>query len=165
MFGQVRLLSVAALVAFAALSGCKKDAPAAEPSAPKAAAPAKGSHFTVALTASPTRAQEPIALQLSLKAADGFHVNADYPAHFKPDAVEGVAFEHARYDLKDVATKIPCQANAEDACELSAQVPARAEQPGKKKISGTFAFSVCNPEQCLIEKQPVSVEVDVLAAH
>src|SRR5262245_60485654 len=66
---------------------------------------------------------------LELSAARGFHVNPDYPLNFRGAGaqVERSAFvvEHTR---------------------AYAQIP---------RTAGVFAFSVCDPERCLIEKVPV----------
>jgi len=40
-------------------------------------------------------------------------------------------------------------------------VPFTPSQKGKATVSGTFSFSVCTEDKCLIEKRPLSVTVDV----
>jgi len=40
-------------------------------------------------------------------------------------------------------------------------VPFTPQQPGERVISGTFKFSVCTDEQCLIKKHDLGVAVKV----
>jgi hypothetical protein len=95
---------------------------------------------------------------IRLEAKDGFHVNADYPLSFRPDGSSpGITFEGERIDLAKKAERTPCPTAPQDACTVRARIPFRAAGPGR--AAGIFAFSVCTPEQCLIEKVPVSAQV------
>ena len=36
-----------------------------------------------------------------------------------------------------------------------------SREEGSARVAGLLAFSVCNPETCLIEKEPIAVDIDV----
>lgn len=92
-----------------------------------------------------------------LTARPGYHVNPDYPLSFQPDPADGGArFAHGRYALKESVEKTACAEAASDTCAVRAKVPFVAGSAGQHVVSGIFAFSVCSPERCLIEKVPVS---------
>ncbi len=156
MLRQVRQLSCLAALLLA--GGCKRDA------APEAPAPAQGGKpYTVtASIAGPLARGATGALLAQVTASDGFHVNPDYPLSFRPEgSTEGVAFDRARFELKDGAKTIPCAKEPKDACALSAEVPFTASAMGKARAAGVLSFSVCDPNQCLIEKVPVAAELTV----
>ena len=146
----------ALVLALVAISACKQE-PAAAP------ASAKDRHFTVSFTGTSATVGDAARLSLRLVAADGFHVNADYPVNFVPDQSTAVTFDAARVPLKDSAAKTACAGSAEDTCALDATLSPKAVTAGTHRVSGVFAFSVCSADQCLIEKEPVSVELVVSA--
>jgi hypothetical protein len=91
----------------------------------------------------------------SIKTRDGFHINAEYPMSFQPAGGDGgVSFEKTRYELKENVEMTACAGAAAESCELKAKIPFRVVGTGvgAQKVAGVLAFSVCNPEQCLIEK-------------
>jgi len=96
------------------------------------------------------------AIELHLTARAGYHVNLDYPAAFVPSAEGTVRFESARVPLKPSSTA-PCQGKAGEVCSASFVLPYSPPAAGPVRVAGTFAFSVCTAERCLIEKVPVSV--------
>ncbi|MDP1916582.1 MAG: hypothetical protein Q8L14_10065 [Myxococcales bacterium] len=144
----------ALVVALVVVSACKQERA-------EAPAPAQEKHFTVSFTGQPAAVGEAARLSLRLVATDGFHVNADYPVNFVPDENEAVVFGAARVPLKDTTAKTPCARSAEDTCALDATLSPKAVAAGTHRVSGVFAFSVCSADQCLIEKEPVSLELVV----
>lgn len=155
MLGTVALVIVA----------CTRQEAAPPPAraAPPAAAPKeKAVAYDVALQVSVApKGEDPGEVTASIKARDGFHINADYPMNFQPAGGDaGVSFEKARYELKENVEKAGCAGAAEEICELKAKIPFRAAGAGARKVAGVLAFSVCNPEQCLIEKVQVAADVE-----
>lgn len=151
-------MKAALALALVAISACKQ-----QPAAAPAPAPAKDRHFTVSFTGTPATVGDAARLSLRLVATEGFHVNADYPVNFVPDQSTAVTFDAARVPLKDSAAKTPCPGSAEDTCALDAILSPKAVTAGTHRVSGVFAFSVCSADQCLIEKEPVSLELVVSA--
>jgi hypothetical protein len=88
-----------------------------------------------------------------------YHVNADYPQAFTPDVVEGLRFKDQRIALSESAEKTPCPDSPKDVCETRARVPFTADKAAT--LSGLLAFSICEPERCLIEKVRLAVSVPV----
>lgn len=160
MHGQVRKLILVAAMAAAAFGCTKKDAE------PEAGATAK-QHPRGGANAFSVEASAPAEvavgdkgeLVVTVTAKSTFHVNAEYPHNFRPDESPALKYESKRYALADIAEKTPCEATPEDTCVMKARIPFTAEAAGTHKASGVVAFSVCDPEVCLIEKVPVFAEV------
>lgn len=162
------------MLAALAASACTKDKPAEVPP-PAAAAPATApapekkaapgsreqqAEYVVELLAPEAAAAgAERAVVVHVVAGEGFHVNADYPMAFTPDEVDGLHFKDKKIPLADSAEKTPCQAEAKDTCEARAKVPFTADKAAK--LSGLVAFSICQPEQCLIKKVSLAVDVPV----
>jgi hypothetical protein len=86
-----------------------------------------------------------------LEARGGYHCNDEYPHKFKLAAApEGVTYP------EPIAKNIEL---GEKKSVLS--IPFTPTTAGKKQISGTFYFSVCNDKTCKIEKKKLALEVDV----
>jgi hypothetical protein len=98
---------------------------------------------------------------VSLSARPGFHVNADYPVRFTPAEGSAVTFAAPSMNLKESLTYVPCAEHPEESCSASTALSFTAGAAGPATVAGTLAFSVCNPEQCLIEKQPLALAVTV----
>ena len=156
MLGQVRQLSLVLALALG-LVACKRNE---SPPAGGGARPADA--FEVGLSAPASAAVgEKAEAMVSLTARKGFHVNAEYPHSFRPgESSAGIHFDATRYDLKDSSERTPCQGAPEETCALRARVPFQATAKGAQRVAGVLAFSVCNPEICLIEKVPLSASVE-----
>jgi hypothetical protein len=94
-----------------------------------------------------------------VRARGRYHVNREYPMSFRPDATASATFEGERVALGDGATLTPCADHPGDGCSVSAPLRFTARSAGEARLAGTVAFSVCNPERCLIEKVPLSATV------
>jgi hypothetical protein len=88
-----------------------------------------------------------------------YHVNRDYPMSFRRDASSTASLGGDRVALGDGADRTPCADHPEETCTVSSPLPFTAPQSGEARLAGTVAFSVCNPDRCLIEKVPLSVLV------
>lgn len=86
-----------------------------------------------------TTARDGEQVRVDVRTADGFHLNEEYPVSFAPE-------DGGRLPLKDAAKLAACDGHAEEKCALSVGLPNQA---------GTFAFSVCSKDACLIEKVPI----------
>jgi hypothetical protein len=146
-------MRTASTIALLLLAGCKSEGPAAPLQKP----------FEVAgLVQGPVQVGDGGVLELKLVAREGYKVNSEYPVNFKPQgSSDSLSFESQRFDFKDAAEAKACASSPKDVCELRAKVPFAAKAEGPARVAGVLAFSVCNPDACLIEKLPVSVEVEV----
>lgn len=160
---------VLSLLALSLAAACTKDQapppkPATTPTA--AAAPAQpagpsadAAEYAVTLSPPTTvKAGTEAAASFAITAKGTFHVNPDYPLAFTPDGAQNVRFAGDKVKLA-FGDKTPCAAKAEDACQVAVPLAFIAEQAGPAKVSGTLAFSVCDPERCLIQKVPLAVAV------
>ena len=91
-------------------------------------------------------------MQIVLDAKAPFKVNQEYPYSFALNEAPGVKFASMKV--------------AEDAVKLEQKratmsVPFTPSEAGARTISGTFKFSVCTDEQCLIKKQELALSVTV----
>lgn len=107
------------------------------------------------------RAGVPATVTLTLVVRNGFHMNADYPTSFKVTEGGSVTYPRARTDQDTGLTVQACADNRDVNCGARAAVPYIAPAAGTHTVSGLFAFSVCNDEQCLIEKVTLAVPVTV----
>ena len=121
---------------------------------------AEGEAFQVSLEPpAAARAGEVAAARIVIAARGPYHVNRDYPTSFRPAAGSTATFTSARVALGEGATRTACTAFPGETCVLSLPLPFTAAAKGETRIEGVVAFSVCNPDRCLIEKVPVSLGV------
>jgi hypothetical protein len=95
------------------------------------------------------RADAPSTASAVLVPKGPFKCNLEYPSRFVPEDASGVTYS------KDT----PTLQVAADHCELA--VGFSAANSGPARLTGTFKFSVCTPERCLVRKQPLTLEVRV----
>jgi hypothetical protein len=129
----------------------------------KSEAPSPAAPFTVGasvpLAVAPGAAG---ALVTEVRAGAGYHVNADFPMSFVPQgSSDGVRFVASRFELRSGLEETPCADEPAEACTAKAAIPFTTAAPGPQRVAGVLSFSVCNPEQCLIEKQLVQVDIAV----
>lgn len=87
---------------------------------------------------------------ITLDAKAPFHINEKYPYKFKLKDSPGLKLASATVG-KDAA-KLEKQ-------RMTMTVGFVPEAPGKHRLSGVLAFSVCTDDKCLIEKRDLSLEV------
>jgi len=173
---------LALLGCLCALSACKNQPPpAAEASAePAPPAPAAASAAAAPATAEPAAApvaaaaaaaskysEAPFDVEIQAKGAYAsgqagtaeivvtakppFHANDKYPYKFKLNETPGVKYANLVVD-KD-AVKV-------EKTRATVSVPLTPEKAGKHTVSGKLFFSVCNDDQCLVEKRDLALEID-----
>lgn len=143
-----------------ALFGCSDAAhapPTTTPEPPKPAVSAgpevKAKAFTAKLVGGDAHAGSEDAVELSVVPAAGYHINEEYPYKFKLDApAKDVTYP------KDVVTDVTRSAQL-----ATMKIPFTASAPGTVRVSGTCSISVCNADQCVIEKVPMAADVTVAA--
>jgi hypothetical protein len=149
-------LSVAGTLAHAACSPA-----AAAPLPAPAGASAQGDTYEVALV--PPAAAKPGAgatARVVVKAKGPYHVNRDYPMAFRPDAAAStVTFAGEKVPLGQGAERTACKDFPAESCAVSVPLAFTPKAAGEAKLVGVVAFSVCNPDRCLIEKVPVAASV------
>jgi hypothetical protein len=113
-----------------------------------------GEGFSVHMQAAPgTVAGKPSSAEVVLKAQAPFHCNDKYPYKLALDPTPGVSYPEQT--VRNIAI-------GEQSSTLA--VPFTASAPGKHTLSGQLSFSVCTDDKCLVEKQKVSVTIDVKGA-
>ncbi len=137
----------------------KKPGPAVAP-APKAeerkvktvrGSSASGTGFAVSIQAkSPVRSGESSTATVVLSSKDPFKCNDKYPYKMALSAPSGVSFASQTVRGASIGKKT-----------TTLGIPFTAGPKGKGTIAGTFSFSVCTDDKCLIEKRPLSVTIDV----
>ena len=177
--GLLAAVGSMALLGCSAPSGGSQAAPAAPGAAlafpPTAPAPAptgspapagnpgpraEGEAYEVALEAPAAAAVGRVTVARVVVTARGpYHVNRDYPMAFRPDASTRPAFAADRVPLGAGAARTACKDFPGEDCSVSAPLEFTAAPGGETRLSGTVAFSVCNPDRCLIEKVPLSATV------
>lgn len=140
----------------AAKAAAPADATAAgEPAAPPGELKSQVSEDSFDLKIEPTgsyAAGKEGQVQIVLDAKAPFHVNKEYPYSFALNDSPGLKF--ASMKVQKDAVKLETQ-------RATMTVPFTPSKGGAHTISGTFKFSVCTDEQCLIKKQELALSVDV----
>jgi hypothetical protein len=136
--------------------------PSGAPSAAAAEAPAAvvtsekitGDAFSVWMqSAGKYRAGQEGAVEVVVVPKGDYHCNDQYPFKFKVNAApSGVTYPQPVV-RKEALSLSPNRA--------SMRVPFVAASPGRATIGGTYYFSVCNAQQCVVENRAVSVTVTV----
>ncbi len=104
-------------------------------------------------SASKLQKGKPGSIQLVLEAVAPFHCNDKYPYKFTPSPTPGVSYPGAVIKNMTVGEQ-----------RSTMNIPFTAGDAGEKQLSGEFAFSVCTDDKCLIEKQKLSITVNVADA-
>ena len=153
-----------------AVAACTKDpAPVAvAPTSPTAKnqlpvvgkAPVTDDYSVALVPRAPYEAGKEGTAVILVTANGSYHVNPEYPMVFKAQGQEGVRFAEEHFKLT-WGPKTPCAAKAEDACAVEVPITLTPEKAGTATVAGLVAFSVCNPEHCLIEKVPLTLAIDV----
>jgi hypothetical protein len=147
------------LIAALVLSSCKSNS---DPAVAAPASRAEGAAWQVELSQSGDLvAGSAGAVQVSIGARPGFHVNPDYPVKFTPSDESTVTFASKAIALGEALKREPCEGHPDEACRASGLVSFTTGNAPSAVVAGTLAFSVCSAEQCLIEKQPLRVSVPV----
>jgi len=90
---------------------------------------------------------------VSLEARNGYHVNQEYPIELRLQAPAGVDLAKARLARAD--------ASAFDEARAVFPVVFTPREAGRKEITGELRFSVCDAQNCLLERRPVNFTVEV----
>lgn len=129
------------------------DSPGASPTgAAPAASQLSEANFDLSLApVGPFKAGEPGRVDVVLVAKQPFKCNDQYPYKFKPAEVAGVKF----------AAPVFKEGVSLEKHKAVLPVSFTPEGSGEKRIAGTFSFSVCTEERCLIEKRDLSLPIQV----
>jgi hypothetical protein len=98
---------------------------------------------------------------LTLAARGDFHINDDYPYKFKADDAPGVEFLGTGDAGKNVFSKVGKNWTKTGEKTGAMTVTFKPSDGGSKVIAGVFKFSVCSPQNCELEQQPVKASVTV----
>jgi hypothetical protein len=156
-----RVFVVAAGLALALVTACKKDDAPSPPAVPATGIEAPvvaASEFheatfdLVMRPAAPLTAGKPGVLEIQLVPKGGFHTNETYPYKFKA---------HESPGLKYGAPVTTRDAVALEATRATMKVDVVPESAGAKTASGVFSFSVCSADRCLVEKRTLETQLAV----
>jgi serine/threonine-protein kinase len=100
----------------------------------------------------PYGAGKPGEAVLELEPKSGYHTNDQYPYKLKLTPCSGLRYPNLT--IRDEAIKL-------EKMKGSVAVPFIPESAGSKILAGTFAFSVCSEERCLVEKRDLSLKIEV----
>jgi hypothetical protein len=93
------------------------------------------------------------SVKVVLNAKAPFHCNDKYPYKFTPTANPSLTFSEAVARGMNIAPT-----------EATMDVSFTPTQAGALTVSGELSFSVCTDDRCLVEKQALSVVVNVKGA-
>lgn len=129
--------------------------PGKGPEAPTKA-PAGGANYEIATTpqAAPFKVASEGRVDLRLTGRNGYHVNQEYPIELTLQPPAGVKLAKAKLVRAD--------ASAFEEAQAVFPIALTPEAAGRKALRGTLNFSVCNPQNCLLERQDVAVEFEAV---
>jgi hypothetical protein len=128
------------------------EAPASE-EAPVAAASVDGNFAITAVPQGAAAVGTAGRAEVTLEGRNGYHVNAEYPIQLTMQQPAGVELAKATLVREDAST-------FEEARAVF-PVVFTPRAAGRKEFTGELSFSVCNPQNCLMERRPVTFAVDV----
>jgi hypothetical protein len=140
--------SVAAAVPAAAPAAAD---PAAPPAAPAASKYSEAPFDVVIQPKGAYASGQAGAAEIVITAKPPFHANDKYPYKFKLNEAPGLKFANLVVD-KD-AVKV-------EKTRATLTVALTPESAGKHTVSGKLFFSVCNDDQCLVEKRDLALDID-----
>jgi hypothetical protein len=91
-------------------------------------------------------------LLVEVDAKGGYHCNDKYPYKFKVADSPGVQFAGPVFS-KDAVTL--------ETAKATMKVDLTPQTKGPKTVGGTFSFSLCSAERCLVEKRDLSLDIAV----
>lgn len=91
--------------------------------------------------------------EVTLEGRNGYHVNQEYPIQLTLRPPAGVEVAKTTLAREDASTFEEARA------VFPVALTPRAA--GRHEVAGELSFSVCNPQNCLMERRPVSIAVDV----
>lgn len=164
-------------LALAVSAGCGKNdanaAPTEKPTEAPAAATAKGDSWSAEAKVTHDAKKNVWTLEIFMRAADGYHVNTEYPYRFAPPAKEEdrtVNFDGITKDKKDFVkddTKLfqleNCKPNDKGVQECSQLhftatfKPKEGVAVEKANAEGVLKFGVCSADKCKMDKAKLSV--------
>jgi hypothetical protein len=158
--GGLCLVLLSALT-FAAATGCNKSeaAPArrstAESAVVAAGPKAETENYVAEIRAGGSyKAGAEGTVEIVLTTKGVYHTNAQYPYRFKAadPAPDGVTYPKPVLQRAD---------GSFDEKKGTFKLPFTASKPGKYTIGGTFSLSVCSEANCIMDKVPLEVSIDV----
>jgi hypothetical protein len=162
-----RSLRVVTLLALGFALACNRSEAAppqpagtAEPAEPTQAQPAKprveAEHYIAAMTlVGECKAGKECHVEVSLEAKGNYKINDQYPSKFTAPKTPTPGITYPKPLLKKEDGKW------DDKKKGSFRVPFIAASAGKAKVAGVLSLSVCSDANCLMEKQPLELDVDV----
>jgi len=126
----------------------------AEPSAAPAAGASKYSEAPFDVVIQPKGAYtsgQAGEAEIVISAKPPFHANDKYPYKFKLNESTGLKF--ANMVVEKDAVKV-------EKTRATLPVAFTPEGAGKHTVSGKLFFSVCNDDQCLVEKRDLTLDID-----
>lgn len=132
----------------------KKGPPPADPLPNGARGPSvTGEGFEAFMAVPEVAAGKSATARVVLDAVAPFHCNDKYPYKFTIEPTPGVTYPSTTLKDMQIGERRSTMA-----------VPFTVNEPGKKTLTGELSFSVCTDDKCLIEKQKLTVTVDVEGA-
>jgi hypothetical protein len=125
-----------------------------------AAAHLTGNHYALDVASPGCKAGDACVVTLRLNVGGEYHVNKEYPYKFVAKADPAIDF----LGTGDANTFSRAKGDFKEEGEKTATMTVRfkAKSAGPANVSGTFRMSVCSAANCQLERQPVSLTVDVM---
>jgi hypothetical protein len=127
----------------------------------EAAQLAKGPHHSIDANAVTCNAGQVCTVTITLSAAEGYHINKDYPAKLKLDELTGVEFQGSDAAGKNVFSKAAGDYTVNNERLATLTVKIKVAKAGNVTITGNFKFCVCSDKECVPDSAQLKVPVTV----
>jgi len=114
---------------------------------------------TLTIAKAAGKAGSELVSNISVKPANEFHVNTEFPVKLTLEPTDGLTFAKSEYTAGGMNKAV---GDASEFTEkgLDFAVKATAAKPGIYELKGTFKFAVCKDIQCFPKKQPITITID-----
>lgn len=119
----------------------------------------EGQNFSLDVASTGCKAGADCTMTVKLTAASEYHVNKEYPYKLIANATPGLTF----LGKKEPTTFSKESGDFAEEGEKSGTMTVRFKPAaaGDTKIAGIYRMSVCSPDQCQIEIQPITLSMKV----
>ena len=119
----------------------------------------KGNNFLLQATAASCKKGEECTLSLRLEAQGAYHINDSYPYKFTPGKKDDRPLSENVEFTKETFSK--SGGDFKKDAEKVATMTVKFKPTGAKgKIVGTYKMSVCSEQNCQLEQQEITLDID-----
>jgi len=122
---------------------------------------AKGAHHAIVSKDVVCGAGKECVISIVLSAADGYHINKDYPTKLKAEELAGVEFLGTDAGGKNVFSKAAGDYKVDSEKQATLNMKIKVAKAGSITVSGNFKFCVCSEKECVPDAATLKIPITV----